>query len=232
MAGRIFISYSRKDAEVASHIAAELTAIGLNPWIDRNEIRPGESFVGALNTAVSEASYLLVLFSRETANSDWVSREWMSAMANRVPIFPVRLDDSEPPAILRDIQYFDLRGDLDAGVGRIVEFFRTETRPVQTGASRTVTESPLKSATRRQIRLVAIRCIDEAGLSSFCFDAEIDPKSLRGNSVQEHILSLLHSVANDGLTTQFANWILIEKRRCVENRVRELQAAGEWNWNL
>ena len=28
-----------------------------------------------------------------------------------------------------------------------------------------------------------------------------------------------------------ANWMLIERRRCVENRIQELKRAQEWDWN-
>src|SRR5947209_8426857 len=141
MHGRILISYSSHDAEVASKIAGGLSAAGLSPWIDKGEIRPGESFVAALNTAVSEASYVVLLFSRSSATSDWVNREWMSALARKVPVLPVRLDDAELPPILGDLHYIDARGDAASGIRQIVEFFQTETRPVQTGASRAATES-------------------------------------------------------------------------------------------
>ena len=72
--------------------------------------------------------------------------------------------------------------------------------------------------------------MDDSGVSAFCFDAEIDIKSLRGESVLDRIVSLLHEVANEGLTVQFANWILFEKRRCVERAITELKDAGAWDW--
>jgi hypothetical protein len=181
-----------------------------------------------MNTGLAEASYVLVLFSESSAKSKWVNREWMSALAGETPVLPVLLDGGELPAILKDVVYFDLRIDQPAGIQKIVQFFETELRPVLTSTSQALTESPLKAANRRQLRLIAVRCLDESGVSAFCFDAEI--KSLRGTSVIDRVLSLLHEVANDGLTTQFANWILIEKRRCTENRITELKAAGEWDW--
>ena len=231
MTGRIFISYAHVDTDAAERVVAALISNGFSPWIDRREIRPGQSFVEQMNTGLSEASYVLVLFSAASAHSSWLGREWMSTLAARkAPVIPVLLPGGEAPQILKDIQYFDLRDSEAAGINRIVDFFRSESRPVQTTTSRAVTESPLNSATRRQLRLISIRCVDNAALNGFCFDAEIDPNSIGGSSVQERVLSLLHTVANDGLITQFANWMLIEKRRCVENRIVELKNTQEWEW--
>lgn len=233
MHGRIFISHAHQDGDIADRIVADLSAMGLSPWVYRNEIRPGDSFVAAMDIGLSEASYLILLLSRAAVDSEWVRREWMNALAADVPVLPARLDDAEVPAILRHCQYFDLRADPDVGIKSIVSFFRTEMRPTQAGPSgrRGETKSLLHSASRRQIRLVSVHCLNEADVKSFCFDEDINPNTLQGTSVHERVLSLLHSVASDGITVRFATWISREKRRCVANRIRELQAAGEWDWN-
>lgn len=230
MAGKIFISYSHSDEDVAERISSKLADKGLEPWIDRQEIRPGQSFIAGMNEGVASASYVLVLLSEASGKSDWVGREWMSALAGKIPVLPVLLKGGELPALLKDVVYFDLRSNEVGGIEKIAAFFEVEGQSVPTSKSRALTESPLKGANRRQLRLVAVRCLDHSGVSAFCFDAEIDIKALHGDSVLDQIVSLLHEVATEGLTLQFANWILIEKRRCVDRAIAELKDAGSWEW--
>jgi hypothetical protein len=229
---RIFISYAHQDARAAEVVRQALSDAGFRPWIDTREIRPGESFIAAMNEGVGSASYLLLLVSQATQLSEWVSREWMSALANRATVvIPVRLDDAPVPPLLRDILYFDLARDRGAGLQSIVDFFVGETKEV-TPPMRSQTHWTLRTATRRQLRLIAIRCLDEAGLRSFCFDAEIAPGSLQGSGVHEQLVSLLHAVEAQGLLRHFADWLESEKGRCVKNSAGELRASSTWNWGI
>jgi hypothetical protein len=230
MPGKIFISYSRSDAGVADRIVQALLANEITPWIDRQELRPGESFIEGMNAGLTEASYVIVLFSAASSESEWVQREWMSATAGEIPLLPVLLKDGELPALLKDLIYFDLRLNIDDGISKIVQFFSTELGPLRTDVGRAITLSPLDTANRRQLRLVAQKCLDEDSLGAFCFDAEIEIKSLKGASVLERIISLLHQVANEGIAIQFARWIYMEKKRCVENQIAELRTSNTWDW--
>jgi TIR domain len=232
MSGKIFISYSSADSAVAKEIWTDLEGAGLKTWLDKREIRPGDSFLEKMNTGLGEASYLLLLCSRESASSHWVRREWMSALAGRgTVVIPILLDDSEVPPLLKDIVHIDLRPDRKAGIQQIVQFFQAEQEEINPFAVRSI-EFSLKKASRRQLRLVATRCLDDAGLRSFCFDASLDPGSLGGASVHEKLVSLLHVTALEGLLPQFAQWLESEKKRCVQQQVRELQTESSWNWGV
>src|SRR5262245_27600812 len=205
MQPRIFISYASADALVARRLAAGLEQAGMAPWIDQKEIRPGDSFIAKMNEAIAQSSYLLLLVSRASAGSHWVSREWMSAVASReVVIIPVLLDDSEVPTLLGDPVHVDIRQDFDLGLSRLIAFFGAETSA--RGKVAVVRGFSLKNASRRQLRLVAVRCLDESALAGFCFDAEIEPGRLAGQSLNERLVSLLHVVATEGLVSQFAEW--------------------------
>jgi hypothetical protein len=230
MESRIFLSYARENEPIVGRVAAVLRDNGFAPWLDTREIKPGDSWVERVNAGLTDASYVLVFFSRDSAGSTWVTREWASTLARRsVPILPVLLDGGEVPAILADVQAFDLRADVAAGTRAIVQFFQRELRTVPAAAVRSIV-NPLQDVNRRQLRLVATRCLDDAALSSFCFDAEIDPGRLGGASLHEKIVSLLHQAASDGLTAQFVSWLVLEKGRCVAQGVRELQEKDLWSW--
>src|SRR5947209_7479883 len=111
MAEKILISYSHSDQLIADRIQQHLSERGLDPWIDRKEIQPGQSFIQGMNTIVGDAAYVLVLFSEASQNSFWMNREWMSALAGRVPVMPVLLPGGELPPLLKDVIAFDLRTD-------------------------------------------------------------------------------------------------------------------------
>lgn len=232
MPTRVFISHSTVDAVVAQEIATALDSAGLSPWIDSREIRPGDSFLERMNQGISEASYVLLLWSEAAALSHWVMREWMSAAASRgTVVIPVLLDDSERPALLRDIVYIDLRRDRQAGIAALLDFFRRETSPLRPPSAVRDGGLSLRNASRRQIRLVALRCLDETGLRSFCFDAGLDPGSLAGASLHEKLVSLLHMAATEGLLLRFADWLETERYRCVRYQVDELRQQPAWNWS-
>jgi hypothetical protein len=120
---RIFVSYSHRDQEVARQIVLTLKKEGLKPWLDEEEIGPGDSFIEGMNRGLGDASYVLLLLSTASVNSFWVSREWMAELATRATVVvPIVLDDCDVPPLLRDIVHFDLRNDRASGVQKIVDF--------------------------------------------------------------------------------------------------------------
>ncbi len=53
--GRLFVSYSRTDAEVVQSICAALVARGISIWIDQNEIQGGEDILARINSGLEES---------------------------------------------------------------------------------------------------------------------------------------------------------------------------------
>jgi hypothetical protein len=233
VAKKIFISYCSSDAVIAQRIAAALEVVGLSAWVDRREIRPGDSFVERMSEGLEEASYVLLLVSEAASASRWVRREWMSALAaSGTVIIPVLIDGCEVPILLRDIVHVDLRQDQQRGIEQIVSFFRTERQELTPYVHTRGIQSLLRRASRRQLRLIALRCIDETALRSFCFDAGVDPVSLGGTNLHEKLVSLLHLAASEGLLIRFRDWMEAERLRCVKNQIRELEKQPGWEWHV
>lgn len=227
---RIFISYARADERIARAIFDRLSDAGLEPWLDLREMSLGDSIAGGIDEALGDASYLLLLVSRASMSSKWVDREWKAALASPgTVIVPVLLDDTTPPNLLRDLLRADLRGDEEAGIEELVKFFAKETETGRRVPFRGEEGTRvLRKMSRRQLRLVALHCIDEVALQAFCFDAAIDPRSLHGTSVHEKVLSLLHLAGREDLLASFAEWLELEHARCVAARLRELDEISDW----
>lgn len=232
MTARIFISYARSDADVAGEIREALEQAGLRPWLDSVEIAPGDSFVTKINQGLSEASYVLVLLSARSIRSEWVTREWTAALVGRPVLVPVLLDDVEVPALLRPLLYLDFRVRA-AGRKQLLDFFGAELSPVGKGTNGSkprgeLTLDVLRGLSPREIRLVAVGCLSDTGLTAFLIDAELDPGDIEGTSLNQRILSLLHQVRREGLATSFLEWLSLEQPRCFQRQLVKVRSGPRW----
>lgn len=90
----VFISYSRKDEKVAYEIYDYLTTHGVNCWIDKYSIEPGEAYAAAIEKGVLSANNLVVLYSENVLDSTNVLSELELAHNNHKRIISFRLDDA------------------------------------------------------------------------------------------------------------------------------------------
>ena len=98
----IFISYARADRVRAERLASALAAEGWGVWWDR-EIPPGKTFAQVIEDALSAAKCVIVLWSRESVQSEWVKIEAAEAARRRI-LVPVLGDDVSIPLEFRRIQ--------------------------------------------------------------------------------------------------------------------------------
>src|SRR5580658_2461299 len=91
----LFISYSRQDAATIKPLAAILQQQGWSVWFDQH-LQPGTSFDRVIEQALSNARAVIVAWSKNSVNSDWVRAEAAFAQEN-AKLFPVRLDSAPLP---------------------------------------------------------------------------------------------------------------------------------------
>jgi CheY-like chemotaxis protein len=91
----LFISYSRNDVEIIKSLTAILQQSGWSVWFDQ-QLRAGTAFDKAIEQALMNARAVIVAWSRNSVNSDWVRAEATFAQEN-AKLFPVRLDDAPLP---------------------------------------------------------------------------------------------------------------------------------------
>ena len=65
----VFISYAREDSEDAEKLYKCLKQAGLNPWRDKDAIRPGENWKIAIRKAIKSSRYFIPLFSFKSVNN-------------------------------------------------------------------------------------------------------------------------------------------------------------------
>lgn len=122
----IFISYSHNDKDFVDRLALKLVEKRIKVFVDRWEMKLGDSITNKIQDAISDASYLIVVLSKSSVDSDWCKREITTALMlelerKRVVLLPVLLDDCEIPLFIRDKFYADFRDSFDSGLDVVLE---------------------------------------------------------------------------------------------------------------
>jgi hypothetical protein len=108
---KIFLSYQKNDRELAERIALAIRAEGLTVWWD-DELTPRESWDRTIEREIATADHVLVLWTRNSVESDWVRIE-ANYGRNCQPskLVQARFDHASIPMAFSMIQYVDLKKD-------------------------------------------------------------------------------------------------------------------------
>ncbi len=91
----IFISYKREEQPTAKKLAVALERYGWSVWWDPH-LRAGEHFDDAIEEALRDAKCVIVLWSKQSVNSQYVRDEATYAL-NREKLVPVAIEGVDPP---------------------------------------------------------------------------------------------------------------------------------------
>lgn len=100
---KVLISHASEDKDrFVLAFAEALRKNGIDSWVDRWEMRPGDSFVDKIfEEGIASASVVVVILSKFSINKPWVSQELDSAFVRKVnngtKFIPVILDDCKIP---------------------------------------------------------------------------------------------------------------------------------------
>jgi hypothetical protein len=116
----VFISYSKKDHDEARLLAAFLEAEGYSVWWDASLVS-GDSFRKVIMTELGRARAVVVIWTEDSINSDWVLSEAGRAHADR-KLIPVKskglaYKDIPPPF---DNMHIETIGAHDKVLGAVV----------------------------------------------------------------------------------------------------------------
>lgn len=108
MMNKVFISYSHNesDEQFVENLYDDLKARGLQVWVDRRDIRLGQSWHDAIERAIRNANTLLIVGSPTVDESTWVSSE--IDLAKRYGKNIVSIIASGGDEALSAVQTFDL----------------------------------------------------------------------------------------------------------------------------
>jgi hypothetical protein len=111
MAG-LFISHSSLDKEFVYKICLDLVNRGFPVWFDSWEISVADSLIDKIFNGLDDSFFLIVVLSKNSVQSKWVSKELNAALAketelNRKFIIPLKIDDADVPLKLADRIFLD-----------------------------------------------------------------------------------------------------------------------------
>jgi TIR domain-containing protein len=100
---RVFVSYVTEDSQIAQELSEGLRRQGINATTADNLIKPGDHVAQVVQEEINKSDAVLLLFSRSSAKSSWLTAEAAMAVAAQERsvsklIVPVLLDDD--PSIL------------------------------------------------------------------------------------------------------------------------------------
>jgi len=98
----VFISYSRKDSDLATQFSEKLTASGISVWIDREGIDLATNWSGEIVDAIEACKAFVVILSAASVESHNVSKEVSIASELKKRILPLDLEMVE---LSRDLRY-------------------------------------------------------------------------------------------------------------------------------
>lgn len=98
----VFLSYCSANRPAAAALARFLEGRGWSVWWDR-KIAPGTRYDREIETALDAAGCVVVLWTKESVESEWVRDEAMEAHSRR-NLIPVQIEDIKPPLAFRRTQ--------------------------------------------------------------------------------------------------------------------------------
>jgi len=106
---RIFCSYSSADRVRVNGLALLLEALGHDVFIDHKTIKPGARWEAKLQNGLDQADMLIVFWTRNSSQSDWVRKEieYFHTHFPDYPIVPMLGDDTPLSELLSAYQHSD-----------------------------------------------------------------------------------------------------------------------------
>lgn len=96
MANDVFLSYSSHDRVQADAACHFLEAAGIRVWMAPRNIVPGADWTSSIVDAVNDARILVLIFSANSNESDYVQREVQLAVKRGIPLIPFKTEDIVP----------------------------------------------------------------------------------------------------------------------------------------
>ncbi len=113
---RIFLCHASDDKKEVISYYHKLKKAGLNPWLDKEDLLPGQDWTREIKKAVRSARFMIIFFSKiSTTKRGYVQKEFKMAIDvmeempdEQMYAIPVRLDDCQVPESFHRIHYTDL----------------------------------------------------------------------------------------------------------------------------
>jgi len=84
-----YLSYSHRDKEFVYWLADTLVAAGIDVWIDKRDLLPGEEWLPTIQKAIVSAAGVIVCLTATSLQSHYVGLDIAQALDHAIPIIPL-----------------------------------------------------------------------------------------------------------------------------------------------
>ncbi len=122
----VFISHSHQDKDFVDKLATHLIKANAHVWVDRWEIKVGESILNRVQNVIDGASAVLFVLSKASVKSEWCKKELSAGLMRELEekstiVLPVLLEKCQIPPFLKEKKYADFTENFDTGLKDIVD---------------------------------------------------------------------------------------------------------------
>lgn len=131
MAGSLFISYSRQEAPFADSLLDKLEDGGFNVWVDYQDLTPARPWLDGINRGIEGADIFLLVVSRMSMTSQFVSAETQKALQLNKRIILLIFEAVKLPSELERCEWVDFRSSFKKGFNNLLRQMESvaENRP-------------------------------------------------------------------------------------------------------
>lgn len=147
----LFICYSSKDKKFVQKLAEDLKTHGVTVWWDEWEMMVGDSINKKIQEGILKSSYLAVVLSPDSVESQWVEKELNAAYIieleeHKVFILPMLYRTANIPIFLKDRICADFRYSYKEGFFALTKRLIPEIDPQITNALMSENHTKILSA--------------------------------------------------------------------------------------
>lgn len=118
---KVFVSYSRSEANLVEDLGERLRSRKIDPWIDFESMAVGDDWEQQLEAAVADADVVLLIVSRRAAASINVRTEWADARDSGKPVVVGVAEAVEIEEPYASYPWVDLRRGRSSDIDRLCD---------------------------------------------------------------------------------------------------------------
>lgn len=187
---KVFISHASEDKPFVLKFATRLRENGVDAWVDRWEMLPGDSLVDKIfEEGIKNAQAVIIVLSKSSVGKRWVKEELNAAFLQRIQgktkLIPVVIDNCEIPSPLQSTLWEKINNtdSFDTEFSRILSAIYGQTEKPPLG------QSPRYA--QQQIPLVSgLTKVDSLVMKIICDTSlRIGQPWINANQIKEEITS-------------------------------------------
>ena len=122
---RIFISHSAKNYKTAKKLKELFIDSGISCFAAHKDIEPTKPWQLEIKKALNSMEVMICLITKNACESWWVNQEIGFALAQDIPIIPIKLDEHDPKGFISEIQAMSLDiNDIKSSVNNIIRLIK------------------------------------------------------------------------------------------------------------